>query len=990
MALPKLFQRIFWHNNTTPAINEDNLNAMSKAIDDIDDRVIELGDDVIEVVPIIVEGLQDLDEAVETAQTAATTATTKAGEASTSATNAANSATSAGTSATTATTKAGEASTSATTASTKAGEASASATTASTKAGEAATSATNAANSATAAAASASQAAAWSANPPYIGANGNWYVYDTTTSAYVDSGVDASITVDIADVTALAPDANPYVTNTGTSTDPVFHLFIPRGATGTDGVSPIVTITTITGGHRVTIIDEDHPTGQSFDVMDGSGSGDMRAAVYDPNGIVASAGGIEDYVAAHGGDVLPFVTPEQFGAKGDGTTDDTAAFTAAFAACRYVKCMPNKTYNFTGTVDASAISMGIFDINNSNLKGFHIKICMANDYQPTVGYPRPMFIIRNGRLNYQVDGKPTNWDIPVIISGARMLIENIHCWNTPYLMAVTNSFRDALTIRNISNYMDMSTSRWDGTTFDLDAISLIKSDGSFVRINNNDIKTSVTPSVAGGFGGDAWLFEQINEYRGIQGSDYAFIHFNTNTALRITNCIQTKFVIGQYCQAVFESCHFEDEYTLPEIYNLSDATTHTTTWNDKLVTFRNCCFWDKYAFETNKRYVEYYDCYIRGGSSAQDPTIPLATLFNNVDLYDMKCKMYALHVGQTSIVDTEELNLYKKLPKRTRNSNNNTSNEQTLAGKISATKTLASGTNTYPATGTYTYVGYAFTNGYMDSSGDKIAHEKYQWTRVVNNLKSENDNAQIRGLSGGWSFEIYRTLPDGTTIQRARFYSDPFDRNVTEQMYFNINNKGNYLEIRSGYGATSNYEISYAIPWITVASIPNYTVNAQVYEKNGVLVTLDDSVISSLSNKAFAQVKDAFSVPSWPTLSGKPFSSIGSGLTVSSDTLAADVQSVTVGLSGIGTSISPRYQRVSVNGDSNEINGTKYIETTTYTTSGNNRVFTFTNVSQDAVIDGPYCDKIGVAPTAQTHSGTTYTVSFATSDAVGKVRIYLK
>ena len=250
MALPKLFQRIFWHNNTTPAINEDNLNAMSKAIDDIDDRVIDLGDKIIEDVPIIVEALEDIDEAVEAAQTAATTATTKAGEASTSATNAANSAASAGTSATTATTKAGEASTSATTATNKAGEASASATTASTKAGEAATSATNAANSATAAAASASQAAAWSANPPYIGANGNWYVYDTTTSAYVDSGVDASITVDIADVTALAPDATPYVTNTGTDTDPIFHLFIPRGKgissitkTGTEGLVDTYTIT---------------------------------------------------------------------------------------------------------------------------------------------------------------------------------------------------------------------------------------------------------------------------------------------------------------------------------------------------------------------------------------------------------------------------------------------------------------------------------------------------------------------------------------------------------------------------------------------------------------------------------------------------------------------------------------------------------------------------------------------------------------------------
>ena len=46
----KLFERIFWHNNTTPAINEDNLNAMSKAIDDIDNRVIDLAADVMETV----------------------------------------------------------------------------------------------------------------------------------------------------------------------------------------------------------------------------------------------------------------------------------------------------------------------------------------------------------------------------------------------------------------------------------------------------------------------------------------------------------------------------------------------------------------------------------------------------------------------------------------------------------------------------------------------------------------------------------------------------------------------------------------------------------------------------------------------------------------------------------------------------------------------------------------------------------------------------
>ena len=70
------------------------------------------------------------------------------------------------------------------------------------------------------------------------------------------------------------------------------------GQDGADGVSPGVTITTITGGHRVTITDADHPSGQSFDVMDGSGSGDMQASVYDSTSAVATAGGIAAYVSS--------------------------------------------------------------------------------------------------------------------------------------------------------------------------------------------------------------------------------------------------------------------------------------------------------------------------------------------------------------------------------------------------------------------------------------------------------------------------------------------------------------------------------------------------------------------------------------------------------------------------------------------------------------------------------------------------------------------
>lgn len=159
MALPKLFERIFWHNNTTPDINEDNLNSMSKAIDDIDDRVIELGDDILEVLPQIVHYLEQAEDLVEALENL-------------------------------------------------------------------------------------------SKNPPKIGPNGNWWVWDVDTNQYIDSGIDASITVTIADITMIEPTATPYVTNTGTNTDPIFHLYIPRAAgisniakTSTAGLVDTYTIT---------------------------------------------------------------------------------------------------------------------------------------------------------------------------------------------------------------------------------------------------------------------------------------------------------------------------------------------------------------------------------------------------------------------------------------------------------------------------------------------------------------------------------------------------------------------------------------------------------------------------------------------------------------------------------------------------------------------------------------------------------------------------
>lgn len=56
------------------------------------------------------------------------------------------------------------------------------------------------------------------------------------------------------------------------------------GPAGRDGYSPAVSVTDIPGGHRVTITDETHPLGISFDVMDGIDGQDGSPGPQGPQG----------------------------------------------------------------------------------------------------------------------------------------------------------------------------------------------------------------------------------------------------------------------------------------------------------------------------------------------------------------------------------------------------------------------------------------------------------------------------------------------------------------------------------------------------------------------------------------------------------------------------------------------------------------------------------------------------------------------------------
>lgn len=70
--MEKLYDRIDWNNNTSPALNDTNLNLMSKAVDDIDDRVVDIAGTVMETVPQIQEDLEEAQDLLEDAEAIST------------------------------------------------------------------------------------------------------------------------------------------------------------------------------------------------------------------------------------------------------------------------------------------------------------------------------------------------------------------------------------------------------------------------------------------------------------------------------------------------------------------------------------------------------------------------------------------------------------------------------------------------------------------------------------------------------------------------------------------------------------------------------------------------------------------------------------------------------------------------------------------------------------------------------------------------------
>ena len=145
------------------------------------------------------------------------------------------------------------------------------------------------------------------------------------------------------------------------------------------------------------------------------------------------------------------------------------------------------------------------------------------------------------------DTKYRNWQIPVIISGAPVRLDNISIRRAPYILALADRYIDVMRWHNVIYYSWEDT--YSDVTYRLDAINVVLRDGTISKMNEGQE-----------LAGDAWIFNSVNEFRGYNEKrtfDYKLGTFRGGLYTNFINCIQSNITLTQKIKANFTGCHWE-------------------------------------------------------------------------------------------------------------------------------------------------------------------------------------------------------------------------------------------------------------------------------------------------------------------------------------------------------------------------------------------------------------------------------------------------
>ena len=343
-----------------------------------------------------------------------------------------------------------------------------------------------------------------------------------------------------------------------------------------------------------------------------------------------------------------YVTPEQFGAIGDGVTDDSEAFRQAIETEKPIVCTYGKKYNCITEIVTEKTTINIIG-NRCMLKNFHLKINVNSGETSWINaYPVPNSTIQDVNFN--------GTDKPEYCIKTGIPIKFLNCkWD----------FYDIM-VKNYGSYMDYivfencAFKNHSGTHYAIDLAYL----------------------------GDQHVFRECDF--GGTGENRKFVSLSGCQSATIINCLFAGDHIIYSSNVVFIGCHME---------GVSSITVGgNKTW-DTILHFIDCYFWDMYTlslaksssfFDSCTFYIS-HQCIVGG---------------RDYTSYNQKnCKILCATISDpNSYVNLDDLVNRKEFPERKAFSNKCV--YQSSKGAV------AQGRNWPLNTGSYTYLFFPSTNPY--------------------------------------------------------------------------------------------------------------------------------------------------------------------------------------------------------------------------------------------------------------------------------------
>lgn len=285
------------------------------------------------------------------------------------------------------------------------------------------------------------------------------------------------------------------------------------------------------------------------------------------------------------------VTPEMFGAVGDGVHDDTEAFEEALKIGLPLIC-GNKDYYFSRQIDLRNVTSYFHICGSGNTKLLNFSILKnVKTYNSNNGHGDRNNLVENciiGSWNTYYTHTHSVFEV-----GEPVMLKNVRVYNANGLFTIINAWFDFMRFENVRlTYNDFIPTR--------DCITCFGKDSDFST--GNIIYNNGLPS------GDFFYFNQFSGSPTSLNPDIALFrvtskYTNSNHNINFVSCDHIFLIVEKLSNATvtFDSCHFENSGAIRLLengsknaggeYHVAKIVFKSCGFDDSVYQFDPCCIY---------------------------------------------------------------------------------------------------------------------------------------------------------------------------------------------------------------------------------------------------------------------------------------------------------------------------------------------------------------------------------------------------------------